>query len=78
MDEKVYASATRQIVTFHELFHGVVLALRSYLSGNSNRFIIPQSGKPNGGRPIKAGYKLYGRSAGKTDFWQEARLISES
>lgn len=67
------AVSNRQIVTFHELLHGVVLALRAYLFGNSHRFIIPSVDKPNGGRPVKAGYLLYGRSAGKTDFWDVAR-----
>jgi CRISPR/Cas system-associated endonuclease Cas1 len=76
MDEKVYTNQTRQIVTFHELLHGIVLALRSYLLGYSKGFLIPIPSKPNGGRPMKAGYKLYGRSAGPTDFWQEAQKIS--
>jgi hypothetical protein len=31
--------------------------------------------KPNGGRPVKAGYKLYGRSAGPTDFWEVAKKL---
>ncbi len=76
LDKKVYVPETRQIVTFHELLHGIVLALCSYLRKETKRFIVPQPGKPNGGRPIKSGYRLYGRSAGRTDFWEEASRIS--
>ena len=74
---RVYTDATRQIVTVSELMHGIVLALRSYLIGTSDRFIIPTPGRPNGGRPIKAGYRLYGHQAGKTDFWRKAERITE-
>lgn len=77
LDVHVYTSPTRQIVTFHELFHGSVLALRAYLLKESHRFIIPVPSKPNGGRPVKAGYRLYGRSAGPTDFWKEAERVSK-
>jgi CRISPR-associated endonuclease Cas1 len=78
LDEEIYTDATRQIVTFHELLHGNVLALRAYLLGEANRFIVPIPGKPTGGRPKKTGYKLYGRSAGPTDFWKQAHKISEN
>lgn len=73
---QVYTDATRQIVSISELIHGIVLAFRSYLIGDSQRFIVPTPCSPNGGRPKKAGYKLYGRQAGRTDFWSEAKLIS--
>ena len=76
LDTKVYVEATRQIVTFQELFHGIVLALRSYLLGNTRRFIVPMPSKPNGGRPIKAGYQLYGHKAGITNFWPETKEIA--
>ncbi|MCE2928369.1 MAG: CRISPR-associated endonuclease Cas1 [Candidatus Caenarcaniphilales bacterium] len=76
MDQQIYTDSTRQIVTFQELFHGSVLALRSYLIGQSKGLILPKPAKPNGGRPIKAGYKLYGRSAGPTDFWEVASDVS--
>lgn len=75
LDEKIYTNTTRQIVTFHELLHGGVLALRAYLNGEMEDLIFPIVNKPNGGRPIKVSYKLYGRSAGKTDFWQVARSL---
>lgn len=73
LDEKYYIPETRQIVTFHELLHGIVLALCAYLRKDIRRFTVPQPGRPNGGRPIHAGYRLYGRSAGPTDFWTVAK-----
>ncbi len=76
-DRKVYVHSTRQIVTLHELLHGIVLALKAYLQGEANRFIVPYPSKPNGGRPVKAGFKLYGHSAGVTDFWTEAKVVYE-
>jgi len=76
LDEEVYCDVTRQIVTFQELMHGVVLSLRSYLLGTSRQFVLPIPGVPNGGRPVKVGYRLYGRTAGKTDFWKVANIVS--
>ncbi len=78
LDTKVYIEATRQIVTFQELLHGVVLALRAYLLENTKRFIVPLPSKPNGGRPIKAGYQLYGHHAGITNFWPETQKIAKN
>jgi len=75
-DQNVYVNATRQIVTFQELLHGAVLGFISYLNGTSRQFIVPMPGKPNGGRPLNAGYRLYGRSAGKTDFWAQAKAVA--
>ena len=77
LDTRVYTDATRQIVTMSELMHGVVLALRSYLLGESSRFIVPIPGRPNGGRPKQVGYRLYGHQAGRTDFWAEARKVDK-
>lgn len=77
LDTKVYVEATRQTVTFQELLHGIVLALRVYLLKETRRFVVPIPSKPNGGRPIKAGYKLYGHQAGKTNFWPETKQIDE-
>ncbi|MEY3369861.1 MAG: associated protein Cas1 [Cyanobacteriota bacterium] len=76
-DQKIYTDSTRQIVTFQELFHGSILALRAYLIGESKGLILPRPSKPNGGRPIRAGYRLYGRSAGPTDFWELASELSD-
>lgn len=78
LDVKVYVEATRQVVTFQELLHGVVLALRSYLLGNTKRFIIPLPSKINGGRPINSGYQLYGHKAGVTNFWPDTKKVVES
>jgi CRISPR/Cas system-associated endonuclease Cas1 len=77
LDEEVYTDATRQIVTFHELLHESVLALRAYLLGEASRFIVPTPDQPNGGRPKETGYTLYGRSAGPTDFWEQAENVSD-
>ncbi|MGH7141344.1 MAG: CRISPR-associated endonuclease Cas1 [Minisyncoccia bacterium] len=74
LDGIVYVDATRQLVTFQELMHGSVLALRAYFIGEAQRYILPVPGKPNGGRPKKVGYRLYGRSAGRTDFWEQSHL----
>ena len=76
LDSKTYTDLTRQIVTHHELLHGAVLSMRAYLLGETNKLLLPLPGKPNGGRPKKAGFRLYGRSAGKTDFWTEAQKYS--
>lgn len=60
LEEKVYVPATRQTVREKNLLHGVVLALRSYLLGESPRFVIPVPGDKRGGRPCKIQYKLPG------------------
>ena len=75
LNTQVYTDATRQIVTVSELMHGSVLALRCYLLGEAERFIVPYPSRPKGGRPKKAGYRLYGRQAGRTDFWAEADRV---
>ncbi len=76
LNEVVYTHPTRQLVTFQELLHGSVLALRAYLQKEATRFILPIPSKPNGGRPVHAGYRLYGRSAGPTDFWEIAENVA--
>ncbi|GAB4219141.1 MAG: hypothetical protein Fur009_3800 [Candidatus Microgenomates bacterium] len=76
LDKKVYVHSTRQIATFQELLHGIVLSLRVYLDGKTKRFIVPLPENPNGGRPINAGFKLYGHTAGITDFWTEVRKLN--
>ncbi|MCS7093365.1 MAG: CRISPR-associated endonuclease Cas1 [Patescibacteria group bacterium] len=76
LEKKIYVHSTRQIATFHELLHGVVLSLRVYLLGETRRFVVPLPDQPKGGRPIKAFYKLYGRTAGVTDFWEQAKKLS--
>jgi CRISPR-associated endonuclease Cas1 len=76
LDMDVFTGSTRQIVSAQELIHGSVLALRAYLLGDAVRFMPPEPEKPNGGRPKKAGYRLYGRSAGQTDFWETAKKLA--
>jgi CRISPR/Cas system-associated endonuclease Cas1 len=76
LDEDVYTGLTRQIVSRQELLHGIVLSLKSYLLREQREFLIPLIDKPNGGRPKKVSFRLYGRQAGRTDFWKEARRIS--
>lgn len=78
LNTKVYTSLTRQIVTRQELLHGTVLSLKYYLLGKQRKFLIPIEGRPNGGRPPKVNFLLYGRHAGRTDFWDEARRISKT
>lgn len=76
LNKKVYTGLTRQIVTRQELLHGNVLSLKYYLLGKQRKFLVPTESKPNGGRPPKVSFLLYGRHAGRTDFWDEARRLS--
>jgi CRISPR/Cas system-associated endonuclease Cas1 len=76
LHKQCYVPLTRQIVTYQELLHGIVLSLRYYLMGKQRKFLIPNAGKPNGGRPAKVDFLLYGRHAGKTNFWEKAREVS--
>jgi len=74
-NSRCYVPLTRQIVTYHELLHGSVLSLKSYLLGRQRKLHIPLPGEPRGGRPPKVAFKLYGRQAGKSNFWPEAYQI---
>ena len=60
LDRIVYVPATRQYVRRKNLLHGAVLALRSYLLGETTRFVLPAEGEKKGGRPPKVSYKLPG------------------
>lgn len=60
LDEMVYVPSTRQTVKQKNLLHGIVLSLRSYLLGQTQRFVVPMPGKKNGGRPLKLGFRLPG------------------
>ncbi|MCL2745661.1 MAG: CRISPR-associated endonuclease Cas1 [Coriobacteriia bacterium] len=75
-NSRCYVPLTRQIVTYHELLHGSVLSLKAYLMGNQRKFHIPLPGEPRGGRPPKVAFKLYGRQAGKSNFWNEAYEVN--
>jgi len=77
LNKKCYCPLTRQVVTYHELTHGIVLSLKSYLIGRQRKFHIPLPGSPNGGRPSKVEFKLYARNAGKTDFWKVAKEVAD-
>lgn len=66
MDEQVYCPLTRQVVSRKVFWHGIALALRSYLLGDMNRFCVPIPGEKNGGRPVKVSWQLPGRAAGPT------------
>jgi CRISPR-associated endonuclease Cas1 len=59
-EKEVYVPATRQTVREKNLLHGVVLALRSYLIGESKRLVLPVRGRKKGGRPPKVGFRLPG------------------
>ena len=74
-DEQSYVPLTRQIVTNQELLHGVVLSLKFYLLGRQRKFHVPFPGPPKGGRPPKVDFLLYGRHAGRTDFWKQAKAL---
>ena len=58
LEEKIYCSTTNQYVKNKALLHGIVLALRSHLVGDSKKFVPPTQGVKSGGRPLKLGYKL--------------------
>ena len=60
LNEVVYVPASRQMVRRKNLLHGIVLALRAYLLGETKRFVIPVEGKKKGGRPPKISYRLPG------------------
>lgn len=56
----VYVPSTRQYVKRKNLLHGVVLALKAYLLGNSQKFVIPVEGLKNGGRPHVNTFRIPG------------------
>ena len=60
----VYVPATRQHVRRKNLLHGAVLALRAYLIGDMQKFVLPTEGEKRGGRPVKVSYRLPGGTSG--------------
>ena len=68
LQESVFVPSHRVTVRRKNLLHGVVLALRSWLLGESTRLVIPVEGPRIGGRKPKQGYRLPGGGAGKTPF----------
>lgn len=66
LQEEVWVPAFQVAVKRKNLLHGIVLALRSYLLGETARFVIPVEGERAGGRPIKAAFALPGARKTKT------------
>lgn len=60
-NEVVYVPQTRQEVKRKNLLHGIVLSLRSYLLGETKRFVVPTEGNKKGGRPLKLNFRLPGK-----------------
>lgn len=75
LDGTKFVGAARKIVTRHELFHGIVLSLRRYVLGQARKFTVPREDVPNGGRPPKELLPMYGRKAGITNTWAEAKAL---
>lgn len=61
LQEIVYVPQTRQEIKRKNLLHGIVLSLRSYLLGETKRFVVPTEGTKNGGRPMKLSFRLPGK-----------------
>lgn len=60
LSEPVYCAVTAQWVRRKTMLHGVVLALRAYLSGDMLRLTLPFEGRPKPGRPYQVSYRLPG------------------
>jgi CRISPR-associated endonuclease Cas1 len=75
--DDVYVGLTRQISARQELYHGSVISLKHYLLKKQRTFAIPLPSKPNGGRPTKVSFIMYGRKAGRTDFWKVANGLQD-
>ena len=78
MHQHVYTHETRQIVLRQELLHGVVLALRSYILGETKRFVVPRIGVRRGGRPLTLAYRLPGRDAGPSRIHREVAAVESA
>lgn len=72
-----YVPLTRQIAANQELLHGAVISLKRYLLGPQRKFHVPLPGPVKGGRPPKVDFLLYGTKAGRTDFWDQARAVTQ-
>jgi len=60
LQQQVYVPLTRQRVARKNLLHGAVLGLRSYLLGESGRFLVPAEGQRHAGRPRKISWRMPG------------------
>ena len=58
LSEVTFVPLTRQRVMRKVFLHGVVLALRSYLVGETSRFLVPSEGERHAGRPRKVAFRL--------------------
>ena len=61
LDGWCYVPTQKAYVKRKGLLHGVVLALRAYLQGDSRMFVIPLEGDKKGGRPVNSGYWIPGQ-----------------
>lgn len=60
LEEDVYLPAFHEQTRRKNLLHAAVLALRSYLAGETPRFVVPVEGKKSGGRPVKSAFAIPG------------------
>lgn len=60
MQDDILVSAACSVSKRKSLIHGTVLALRAYLIGDMNRFVIPVEGIKRGGRPPRLSYNIPG------------------
>ena len=60
LQEPVFVPSHHMTVRRKNLLHGIVLAIRSWLLGESKRLVIPVEGPRIGGRKPKQGFKLPG------------------
>lgn len=58
--EDVYLPAFQEQTRRKNILHAEVLSLRSYLAGETARFVVPREGKRIGGRPVKAAFSIPG------------------
>lgn len=58
--EEVHLPAFQESTRRKNILHAQVLALRSYLVGDTPRFLVPFEGEKIGGRPVKAAFAIPG------------------
>lgn len=58
--EEIHLPAFQKQTRRKNLLHAQVLALRSYLAGETPRFVIPTEGTKIGGRPVKTAFNIPG------------------
>jgi len=60
LQEEVYLPAFQEQTRRKNVLHAEVLALRSYLAGETPRFVVPVEGNRIGGRPVKVAFAIPG------------------